>query len=110
MSFDLRKLRQAQSEGLLYFSANGKSPILWVKLAGLVHVVAYEKMRDRREPGIEVLDWRFQVDEAERTDDQAIFAGNVDRGCPRYERWSCTDCERGTGHLLQEIASRVHAV
>src|ERR1035438_9183442 len=50
--------------------------------------VAHEEVRDRREPGIEELDRRFQIDEAERTNDQTIFAGKVDGsalggGCPR---------------------------
>src|SRR5271168_1253050 len=78
MSLASGKISQGQGQRLLDFSAEREAPILGIELARLVQVSADEEVRYGREPGVEVLDRAFEIDEAEGAKNHAVFAGNLD--------------------------------
>ena len=68
----------------LDFSTDRETPVVSIKFRRFEHVIAHEEVRHRREPGVEILDRTFEIDEAERTKNHAIFARKID-GLPLRE-------------------------
>ena len=100
VSFEFGEFGQAQGEGLLDFSADGETPFVSIELGWFVHVIAHEEVRHGGEPGVEIFDWGFQIDEAVGAENHAVFAGEVDglflRESPGQEGWGGA-CGQGGG-------------
>src|SRR6202044_1448723 len=79
MGLDFRKLGQAERERLFHFPANCESPLGCIEFAGLVHVIAYEEVRNGSKPRVKVFDRSFDIDETERAKNHSVFAGNITR-------------------------------
>lgn len=73
-----RKLGQAQCECLLYFATDHEMPVIRIQFAGFVHVITYEEVWHRSEPGIEILDGALQIKKAKRAKNHPLFAGKID--------------------------------
>ncbi len=78
VGFEFGEFAEGQADRLFHFAAKRETPGRGIEFAGLMHVIAHEEVRHGREPGIEILDGRFEVDKAVGTDDHAVFAGDSD--------------------------------
>jgi hypothetical protein len=74
---EFREISERERERFFDFSADGEAPVGRAQFAGFVHVIAHEEVRNRRQPRVEILDRRFEIDEAEGSNDHSIFAGDL---------------------------------
>ena len=65
MGLEPGELGQTQRKRLLHFAANRETPVPGIEFARFVHVITYEEVGHRGEPGIEIFDRSFEIDEAE---------------------------------------------
>src|ERR1700728_34040 len=104
MRFEFREIRKFERKSFVALSSHRETPLGQIEFARFVHMIAHEEMRNRSEPGIEILDRRLEIDKAVGAHDHSIFVGKVDQTTLREghrpgKAWRCSESHCGARHL-----------